>query len=83
VDELLRNIRPTEEEISPTHTRELTRRESDAYKDEEEVHSQTCLEKVALLSRSASSGGFSFYLDFVPYCLACLSDTRFIIFSEL
>lgn len=62
VDELLRNIKPAEEEISPTHTRELTRRESDAYKDEEEVHSQTCLEKVALLSRSASSGTYSLYL---------------------
>lgn len=60
VEELLRNIKPTEDEINPTHARELTRRESDAYKDEEEVRSQTCLEKVALLSRSASAGELLF-----------------------
>lgn len=59
VEELVRNIKPNSEEFSPTNTRELTRRESDAYKDEEMIHSQTCLEKVAMLSRSASAGKFT------------------------
>ncbi|GJJ73751.1 RAB6A-GEF complex partner protein 2 [Entomortierella parvispora] len=77
VDELLRNIRPTEEEISPTHTRELTRRESDAYKDEEEVHSQTCLEKVALLSRSASSASYDICKNNIPVAKLSLIKTRF------
>lgn len=58
MDELIRNIASNNDEISPGHARELTRRESDAYKDEEAVHSHTCLEKVALLSRSASSGEY-------------------------
>ncbi|KAG0367080.1 hypothetical protein BGZ54_004425 [Gamsiella multidivaricata] len=41
VDELLRNIKPSGEELGPAQARELTRRESDAYKDEEAVLSHT------------------------------------------
>ncbi|KAG0051221.1 hypothetical protein BGZ83_003972 [Gryganskiella cystojenkinii] len=79
VDELLRNIQPVsdEQELDPAHTRELTRRESDAYKDEEEVHSHTCLEKVALLSRSASSASYDICKNNVPVAKLSLIKTRF------
>ena len=56
VEELLQSIKPSSDESRLSNTRELTRRESDAYKDEDTIHAQTCLEKVALLSRSSSSG---------------------------
>lgn len=72
VDELVRNIKPNSEEFSPTHTRELTRRESDAYKDEEMIHSQTCLEKVAMLSRSASAGTFYLRTAYSPSVMTLL-----------
>ncbi|KAF9314801.1 hypothetical protein BG003_003783 [Podila horticola] len=77
VDELVRNIRPNSDEFSPTHTRELTRRESDAYKDEEMIHSQTCLEKVAMLSRSASAASYDICKNNVPVAKLSLIKTRF------
>ncbi|KAG0333427.1 hypothetical protein BG004_000842, partial [Podila humilis] len=81
VDELLKNIKPNsdqEEELSPSHRRELTRRESDAYKDEEMVvHSQTCLEKVALLSRSASAASYDICKNNVPVAKLSLIKSRF------
>ncbi|KAI9231264.1 MAG: Rgp1-domain-containing protein [Podila humilis] len=77
VDELVRNIKPNSEDFSPTHTRELTRRESDAYKDEEMIHSQSCLEKVAMLSRSASAASYDICKNNVPVAKLSLLKTRF------
>ncbi|KAF9955955.1 hypothetical protein BGZ72_003213 [Mortierella alpina] len=77
VDELIRNIASNNDEISPGHARELTRRESDAYKDEEAVYSHTCLEKVALLSRSASSASYDICKNNVPVAKLSLIKTRF------
>ncbi|KAG0351562.1 hypothetical protein BG005_008941 [Podila minutissima] len=77
VEELVRNIKPNSEEFSPTNTRELTRRESDAYKDEEMIHSQTCLEKVAMLSRSASAASYDICKNNVPVAKLSLIKTRF------
>ncbi|KAG0095342.1 hypothetical protein BGZ93_006024 [Podila epicladia] len=77
VEELVRNIKPNGEEFGPTHTSELTRRESDAYKDEEMIHSQTCLEKVAMLSRSASAASYDICKNNVPVAKLSLIKTRF------
>ncbi|KAI1315234.1 hypothetical protein EDD11_001066 [Mortierella claussenii] len=77
VDELIRNIQPSNEGFSPTQTRELTRRESDAYKDEETVLSHTCLEKAALLSRSMSAASYDICKNNVPVAKLSLIKTRF------
>ncbi|KAI8598204.1 Rgp1-domain-containing protein [Dissophora ornata] len=76
VDELVRNIKPSSEGSSLTQTRELTRRESDAYKDEEAVLSHTCLEKVALLSRSTSAASYDICKNNVPVAKLSLIKTR-------
>ncbi|KAG0241193.1 hypothetical protein BGW41_006186 [Actinomortierella wolfii] len=63
---------------SPGRTRELTRRESDAYKDEEAVHhSQTCLDRIAVLSRSPSSASFDICKNNIPVAKLSLIKTRF------
>ncbi|KAF9359288.1 hypothetical protein BGX26_012668 [Mortierella sp. AD094] len=77
VAELIKNIKPNGEEFSPTQARELTRRESDAYKDEETVLSRTCLEKVALLSRSTSAASYDICKNNVPVAKLSLIKTRF------
>ncbi|KAK3831336.1 MAG: Rgp1-domain-containing protein [Linnemannia elongata] len=77
VEELLQSIKPASEESSPSNTRELTRRESDAYKDEDTIHAQTCLEKVALLSRSSSSASYDICKNNVPVAKLSLIKTRF------
>ncbi|KAG0377787.1 hypothetical protein BGX24_005463 [Mortierella sp. AD032] len=77
VEELLQSIQPSSEESSPSNTRELTRRESDAYKDEDTIHAQTCLEKVALLSRSTSSASYDICKNNVPVAKLSLIKTRF------
>ncbi|KAF9127805.1 hypothetical protein BGW39_005624 [Mortierella sp. 14UC] len=77
VEELLQSIKPSSEESIPLNTRELTRRESDAYKDEDTIHAQTCLEKVALLSRSTSSASYDICKNNVPVAKLSLIKTRF------
>ncbi|KAF9908720.1 hypothetical protein EC991_009530 [Linnemannia zychae] len=77
VEELLQSIKPSSDESSPSNTRELTRRESDAYKDEDTIHAQTCLEKVALLSRSTSSASYDICKNNVPVAKLSLIKTRF------
>ncbi|KAG0296138.1 hypothetical protein BGZ98_001095 [Dissophora globulifera] len=77
VDELVRNIKPAGEESGPTQGRELTRRESDAYKDEEAVLSHSCLEKVSLLSRSTSAASYDICKNNVPVAKLSLIKTRF------
>ncbi|KAF9203632.1 hypothetical protein BGZ49_006197 [Haplosporangium sp. Z 27] len=77
VAELIKNIKPNDEEFSPTQARELTRRESDAYKDEEAILSRTCLEKVALLSRSTSAASYDICKNNVPVAKLSLIKTRF------
>ncbi|KAF9088580.1 hypothetical protein BGX23_007243 [Mortierella sp. AD031] len=77
VEELLQSIKPSSEEASLSNTRELTRRESDAYKDEDSIHAQTCLEKVALLSRSSSSASYDICKNNVPVAKLSLIKTRF------
>ncbi|KAF9148050.1 hypothetical protein BG015_010241 [Linnemannia schmuckeri] len=77
VEELLQSIKPASEESSSLNTRELTRRESDAYKDEDTIHAQTCLEKVALLSRSSSSASYDICKNNVPVAKLSLIKTRF------
>ncbi|OAQ23475.1 Rgp1-domain-containing protein [Linnemannia elongata AG-77] len=77
VEELLQSIKPASDESSTLNTRELTRRESDAYKDEDTIHAQTCLEKVALLSRSSSSASYDICKNNVPVAKLSLIKTRF------
>ncbi|KAF8983918.1 hypothetical protein BGZ46_009269 [Entomortierella lignicola] len=77
VAELIKNIKPNDEEFNPTQARELTRRESDAYKDEEAILSRTCLEKVALLSRSTSAASYDICKNNVPVAKLSLIKTRF------
>ncbi|KAF9153494.1 hypothetical protein DFQ26_000559 [Actinomortierella ambigua] len=63
---------------SPSRTRELTRRESDAYKDEEAAnHAQTCLDRIAVLARSPSSASFDICKNNVPVAKLSLVKTRF------
>jgi hypothetical protein len=68
VDELIKNIRPNSEDVSPAQARELTRRESDAYKDEETLQTRTCLEKVSALSRTSGAGELT-YLTSLHACV--------------
>ncbi|KAF9434961.1 hypothetical protein BGZ76_007136 [Entomortierella beljakovae] len=77
VEELVKNIKASGEESSPTQARELTRRESDAYKDEEAVLYRTCLEKIALLSRSTSPASYDICKNNVPVAKLSLVKTRF------
>ncbi|KAF9139814.1 hypothetical protein BGX30_007455 [Mortierella sp. GBA39] len=77
VEELLQSIKPASDESGQLNTRELTRRESDAYKDEDTIHAQTCLEKVALLSRSSSSASYDICKNNVPVAKLSLIKTRF------
>ncbi|KAG0240141.1 Rgp1-domain-containing protein [Mortierella sp. GBAus27b] len=77
VDELMKNIRPNSEDFSPAQARELTRRESDAYKDEETLQAHTCLEKVSLLSRTSSAGSYDICKNNVPVAKLSLIKTRF------
>ncbi|KAF9915046.1 hypothetical protein BX616_007011 [Lobosporangium transversale] len=77
VNELIRNIKPSGEECNPAQARELTRRESDAYKDEETVLSHTCLEKATILSRSTSPASYDICKNNVPVAKLSLIKTRF------
>ncbi|KAF9973693.1 hypothetical protein BGZ73_003026 [Actinomortierella ambigua] len=93
VDELMRNIKKPENGggggsgggdqqqslgTSPSRTREITRRESDAYKDEEAAHhAQTCLDRIAVLARSPSSASFDICKNNVPVAKLSLVKTRF------
>ncbi|KAF9999611.1 hypothetical protein BGZ65_005060 [Modicella reniformis] len=77
VDELIKNIELNGEEFNPAQARELTRRESDAYKDEETLQSHTCLEKVSLLSRCSTAGSYDICKNNVPVAKLSLTKTRF------
>ncbi|KAF9352376.1 hypothetical protein BGX34_012180 [Mortierella sp. NVP85] len=77
VDELIKNITPNSEDVSPAQARELTRRESDAYKDEETLQIRTCLEKVSSLSRTSGAASYDICKNNIPVAKLSLIKTRF------